>query len=109
MYIIRLIPTTLLTYGLLHCRLFSLLEDMMLVSTKDGLPWKFASSLVSCLYILHVVLVEQCYGFTKQTNIRGVGFQKEHDGSIIGMDDGIQQISITGIIMYLHILKFNCK
>ena len=27
---------------------------------------------------------------------KGFGFQKEHDGSVIGMEDGVQQIEIAG-------------
>ena len=27
---------------------------------------------------------------------KGYGFQKEHDGSVIGMEDGVQQIRMAG-------------
>ena len=40
---------------------------------------------------------------------KGFGFQKEHDGSIIGMEDGVQQIAIAGTITYIfefHISLF---
>ena len=78
---------------------------MILVSRKDCLTFKFFTGFLTWLYILQVVLVARCQGFTKQNNIKGFGFQKEHDGSIFGMEDGIQQIAITGIPVHLGILK----
>ena len=76
---------------------------MLLVSRKDWLTLRLAGIFPMYLYVLHVVLVSRCQGLTKLNNIKGIGFQKEHDGSIVGMENGVQQIHITGIQMHLYI------
>ena len=38
---------------------------------------------------------------------KGFGFQKEHDGSVIGMEDGVQQIKIAGraLLMFCELVS----
>ena len=40
-------------------------------------------------------------GVSASKELKGFSFLKEHDGSITGVEDGIQQIKLAGIFSYL--------
>ena len=54
-------------------------------------------------FILHggILLLFGINSSASSREPKGFGFQKEHDGSILGMEDGVQQIAIAGTITYI--------
>ena len=76
---------------------------MLLASGKDWLVFRRPTVFLVSLYILPLVLVLQCLGSTGQNNVKGIGFQKEHDGTIIRLENGVQQIK--GMKMHLFVKK----
>ena len=48
------------------------------------------------IVLLGVILPMFINGSSYSRQPKGFGFQKEHDGSVIGMEDGVQQIKIAG-------------
>ena len=49
------------------------------------------------IVLLSVVLPLLIKGSSCSSQPKGFGFQKEHDGSVIDMENGVQQIKIAGI------------
>ena len=41
--------------------------------------------------------------------IRGFGFQKEHDGSIVGIEDSNQQIHLQGAFCFLRFYRLHLR
>ena len=52
-----------------------------------------------------LVLSFMVNGSSTLGHLKGFDFQKEHDGSILGIEEMIQQTSFPGRILYMYFIK----
>ena len=82
------------------------------IFTAESIMRYVISASIALLGIIIPMLIN---GSSYSRQPKGFGFQKEHDGSIIGMEDGVQQIRIAGTVYWCFVFsllvfsKFLCS
>ena len=72
---------------------------MLFVGWNGWMLSRYAPTLPICMMMVNLVLVSQCQGGNNPNAHKGYNFQKEHDGSILGHENGFQQMTMSGKIL----------